>query len=188
MNPTSSTSSTAETLGEKISQAGKTAKDTARDVAEQVKQTASSSASKFKESAADMAARRRVQTAEEVGRFGESLHKTAKSMEEEDPNIAYYAHRLADRLDHVAEYVRNRDLGALKEDMANLARRHPVAVLGGLFVAGLVIGNLVKAGATAVNEAPLEDDDRITRPSGSKRASQPISGEEAYHAASPAGI
>jgi hypothetical protein len=149
MNSTPTSSSPSDSLSAKASHAGQQIKEAARDAAGQVKETASQTASKLKESAAEIAAQRRSQAADQVGRVGQSLHNTAQSMEEEDPNIAHYAHRIADRLDHVAEYVRNRDLAALKDDASDMARRHPVAFFGGLFVAGLVVGNLVKAGATS---------------------------------------
>ncbi len=149
MNDTHTTPSSTDSVSAKASAAGQQVKDAAREAGEHIKQTVSSTASKIKESAADIADQRRTQAADQVGRIGQNIHSTARSMENEDPNIAHYAHRIADRLDNVADYVRNRDLAALKDDAADLARRHPVAFLGGLFVAGLVIGNIVKAGAAA---------------------------------------
>ena len=108
-------------------------KEAAREAVGQVKAGVSSTASKLKESAEEMASQRRDQAGATVGRLSENLHDTARSMEEEDPNIAHYAHRVADRLDRVADYVRNRDLVALRDDAAVMARRHPVAFFGGLF-------------------------------------------------------
>ena len=188
MNTTPSSSSNADSASAKASHAGQHIKEVAQDAAGRVKQSVSETASKLKGSAAEMAEQRRAETADRVGRVGQSLHNTAQSMEQEDPNIAHYAHRIADRLDHVADYVRNRDLAAMKEDASDLARQHPVAFFGGLFVAGLVIGNLVKAGATATQESDHERDDEPASSPRNTAAAHDSSGGTAYAAASPAGI
>jgi len=156
MNDTRTTPPPTDSVSATTSAAGQQVKDAAHEAGEHIKQTVSSTAARFKEGAADIADQRRTQAADQVGRVGQTLHNTARSMEEEDPNIAHYAHRIADRIDNVADYVRNHDFASLKNDAADLARRHPVAFLGGLFVAGLVIGNVVKAGAAAARGAKDE--------------------------------
>jgi len=83
--------------------------------------------------------------ADQLGRYGSAVHQSAESFEEQDQNIAYFAHRAADRIEGIAGYIRTRDFAGLKRDAEDVARRHPAAFFGGLFVAGLVIGNLLKA-------------------------------------------
>jgi hypothetical protein len=45
----------------------------------------------------------------------------------------------------VADYMRNSDWNRLRGDCENIAHRHPVAFFGGMFLAGLVGANLIKA-------------------------------------------
>lgn len=120
-------------------------KSTARDAAEQVKTAASSTMAKAKEEAGKLAGERKRAAAERLGGYSSAIHDSAKSLEENDPNIAWFTHRAADRLQSVADYVRERDLSDLRSDAENLARRHPAVFFGGLFVAGLLVGNLLKA-------------------------------------------
>lgn len=134
----------------------------ARETAAEIRQSASASFARAKEEAGRLAADKKTQTADRIGNYGSAIHDSAKSLEEKDPNIAWLTHRAADRLESVADYVRNRDFGALRADAENLARRHPVAFFGGLFVAGLVLGNILKAsgGGLETNGESESDDER----------------------------
>jgi hypothetical protein len=137
-----------------------TLKQTARDAAAGIKSAATQAAHRAKDTAERVADDTRQRTAERVDAYGNAIHESAKSLEEKDPNIAWFTHRAADRLQGVADYVRSRDFAALRNDAEDIARRHPVALLGGLFVAGLVLGNLAKASGEERIDAPADSDDR----------------------------
>jgi hypothetical protein len=122
-----------------------TLKQTARDAAAGIKSAATDAAHRAKDTAERAADETRQRAAERVDTYGNAIRESAKSLEEKDPNIAWFTHRAADRLQSVAEYVRSRDFAALRVDAEDFARRHPMAVLGGLFVTGLILGNVVKA-------------------------------------------
>lgn len=156
----SSTGSTAASSGA-FAKAGTKIKEAARGIAEPIKSTASQAAARVKETAseyrdraAEAASERKTQVADRLGRYGSAFHQSAESFEPEDQNIAHFAHAAADRIESVANYVRNRDFGALKADAEDIARRNPAVFFGGMFVAGLVIGNLLKA------KPPVQIEDR----------------------------
>lgn len=122
----------------------------------EAKETLSATASKVKAAAADTAVRAKEQAervvtekkdtaAERIGGYSSAIHDTARSLEEKDPNIAWFTHRAADRLQNIADYVREHRFSDLRHDAEDLARRHPAAFFGGMFLAGLVLGNVVKA-------------------------------------------
>jgi hypothetical protein len=113
-------------------------------VARAARETAASAGEK----ARHFADEKKTGTADRIDTYGSALHESARSLEGQDPNIAWLTHRAADRLNQAAQYVRGRDFNGLREDAANFARRHPAVFFGGLFVAGLVIGNLAKATAS----------------------------------------
>ena len=119
--------------------------ETARETASKVKGAASSTALRAKEEAQRFAAEKKETTANRITSYSSAIHDTARSLEEQDPNIAWFTHRTADRLQSVADYVRNRDFTALRQDAEDMARRHPAVFFGGMFLAGLVVGNFVKA-------------------------------------------
>jgi|GEM_PF-1284469 len=135
-----------------LSNAKKKIKSATRETVNQIKTAASDTADRVKEQASEMVDQQRTGVADRIGGYSSAVHKTAESFEQNDPNIAWLTHQAADRLSGVAEYIRGRDFNQLKSDAENLARRHPAAFFGGLFVAGLVVGNLLKATGRAATE------------------------------------
>jgi hypothetical protein len=136
---------------------------TARETASKVKGAASSTAARAKEEAQRFAAEKKETTANRITSYSSAIHDTARSLEEQDPNIAWFTHRTADRLQSVADYVRNRDFAALRHDAEDMARRHPAMFFGGMFLAGLIVGNFVKASRRNLeNEEYTRGDDYET--------------------------
>src|SRR5688572_23873707 len=125
---------------------------TARETATKVKDTASSTALRAKEEASRYVSEKKEVTANRIGSYSSAIHDTARSLEEKDPNIAWFTHQAADRLQGIADYMRNRDFSALRQDAENLARRHPATFFGGMFLAGLIVGNIVKASRRKLDE------------------------------------
>jgi hypothetical protein len=159
-SPTSSRPPGESDLGGSISQAGdaiankagdaianttNSLKQTARDTAAKVKSAVSDTASRAKEEAGRVASEKKGMAADRIGNYSAAIHDSARSLEEKDPNIAWITHRTADKISEVAEYLRTRDLSGLRQDAEGMARRHPGVFFGGMFLAGLVLGNVVKA-------------------------------------------
>lgn len=142
-----------------LTQAKQTISNTARDTAARIKSAASETASRAKEQASRIASDTKQTAAERLSGYGSAMHDSAKRFEDKDPNIAWATHQVAERIDRVADYVRNSDLDTLRDDAENWARRHPVAFFGGLFVAGLVVGNLLKARESAAFDDESEQDE-----------------------------
>lgn len=123
----------------------------------QAKQSITSTARETASRAKEMASEKKQDTASQIGGYGAAMHESARSFEQQDPNIAWATHQVADKIQGVADYIRERDFAQLREDAENLARRHPLAFFGGLFVAGLVVGNLLKARPEADEMMDEED-------------------------------
>lgn len=156
-NPSSSENAQQGTSGG-LSGATQSIKEAARDAVNQVKTTASETAGRVKEQASEMANQQKSSVADRIGGYSSAMHQSAQAFEEKDPNIAWLTHQVADRLSSAADYVRGRDLSELKSDVERIARNHPAAFFGGLFVAGLVVGNLLKAsGRAATSSSTLND-------------------------------
>lgn len=149
MNPKNPTSPSASMEGSQTSdtltEMKNSAAQTTRDAANKVKSAATTTVSRAKEEAERLAREKKEQAAAQIGNYSSAIHESARAFEEKDPNIAWFTHRAADRLQTVADYMRNRDFAALRRDAEGVARRHPAGFFGGMFVAGLVLGNLVKA-------------------------------------------
>ncbi len=128
---------------------------------EKIRRTAGQAADRAKQKVAQVADEQKDAAADKIGGYGSRLRDTARSAEAEDPNIAHFANEAADRLESVANYVRDADITRLKEDAVVAARRHPALFMGGMLVAGLVIGNLVKASVQSLNENETDDGEDI---------------------------
>jgi hypothetical protein len=130
---------------------------TARTAAAKVKATAGDAMAKARHEAGHLASEKKETAANRIGGYGSALHDSAQSLEDKDPNMAWFAHQAADKLQAAAEYVRTRDMAGLREDAASLARRHPVAFFGGMFAVGLIVGNLLKASPRKAARRPLAE-------------------------------
>jgi hypothetical protein len=135
------------------SAAGSSVAQAARESTAKVKAAATDAASQMASRAESMAGQKKDEAADRVDTYGSAIHETAKSLEEQDPNIAWLTHQAADRLQGVAGYLRERDFRGLRADAENLARRHPAAFFGGMCVAGLVLGSVIKASQRAASPA-----------------------------------
>jgi hypothetical protein len=129
----------------------------ARTAAAKVKSAASDTATKAKDEAERVVSEKKETAASRLGDYSSAMHESAHSLEEKDPNIAWFAHRAADRLQSAADYVRARDFAGLRDDAERIARRHPAVFFGGMFLGGLLIGNLVKASRRKLDNEDTED-------------------------------
>ncbi len=169
---TPTSSSTAESIKGAVSGAAAKVSESAKDVA-----------SRAADSASRMASERKSEAADRVSSLGSAIHDSARSLEEQDPNIAWLTHQAADRIERVADYVRQRDLATLSHDVEDWARRHPVAFFGGMAVLGVVIGAAVKTARHSVSAASGESRSSEFEPRASygndELAQQPYSYSEA---------
>jgi hypothetical protein len=123
-----------------------------KEMAGDAKRAAGNALTQAKERAASMAQEQKKSAADHIGRYSSALRDSARSVEEEDPNVAYYANMAAERIERIADYVRSTDLAGLQHDAEDIARRHPALFMGGMFLAGIVLGGLVKTSARIMRE------------------------------------
>jgi hypothetical protein len=132
---------------------------TARDTAAKVKAATSDTVAKAKSEAARVATEKKETAANRIGGYSEAIRDTARSIEEKgDPNIAWFTQQAADKLQGVADYMRNSDFACLRGDCEGIARRHPAVFFGGMFFAGLLLGNMMKASRRRYDESQGEFD------------------------------
>jgi DNA-binding transcriptional regulator YbjK len=109
----------------------------------------------------NVAADQKQFAADRVEAYGSAIHESARSLEQQDPNIAWLTHQAADRLEGIANYMRSRDFQGLRKDAENLARRHPGAFFGGMCVAGLVLGNVIRTVQSSSTESHADNGDPV---------------------------
>lgn len=128
-----------------------------KEIAGQAKRSAGNLLNQAKERASTMAEEQKQSAAQHIGRYGTALRDSAKSVEQEDPNVAYFTNRAAERIEQVADYIRSTDLSSLRRDAEDIARRHPALFMGGMLIAGIVVGGLVKVSASTIREEGISD-------------------------------
>lgn len=112
---------------------------------------------RLREYGANVASAQKDRVVNEVGGLSNAARETARRLrEEDDNNIAGYVEAVADRIDGAADYLRKRSAADLLADVQSIARRHPEVVVGGMFVAGLVLGRLLRVGGTQVARTATE--------------------------------
>lgn len=129
----------------KLSGAKQNVTRAARNTSQQIKSVAGDTAARAKESAQRAVSSKREEAASRIGGYSSAIHESARSLEEQDPNIAWFTHQAADRLERVADYVRNRDFAGLRADAESIAHRHPAVFFGAMFGVGLLVGNAMRA-------------------------------------------
>jgi hypothetical protein len=131
----SSTASSPAAPAASVAAVGNQAKQVATDLAVQAKDKIGSELDAQKDRAVGS-----------IGHVAEALRETGRSMRTGDAAIAAdYADRLADRIDELTGYVRNRPLSEIAADVEQLARREPALFFGGALAVGLVAGRFLKS-------------------------------------------
>lgn len=131
---------------------------TAREAAGKVKTATANTAAKAKDEAGRILSEKKEAAANRVGGYSSALHESAQSFEQRDPNIAWFTHQAADKLQGVADYMRSSNFASVRNDCESFARRHPAMFFGGLFFAGLMLGNALKASRSKIGS---NDQDRL---------------------------
>lgn len=146
-----------ETAKQEMAAAADRLQSQAADLKQSVGQEASQASRKVRRSATEAAerlrdeglavfSRQRSAAAEELTHLRDALEAASEKLSEQDDHrIADVTQVAADRLDAVAEYLRERDLGTLASDLSRAARRRPVLFYGGLFAVGVAASRFFKA-------------------------------------------
>ena len=136
-----SNESTGESTNEDINNGSQTAddvkrqlKDKAHEVAEQAQSAVESGKARFAERAHGVA---------------EALHHASDGLRAEDQEeVARYTQNVAEKIEQLSGFLRDRDLASLAGDVKRFAQRQPALFLGGAFTAGLVAARFIKSSAS----------------------------------------
>jgi hypothetical protein len=116
------------------------------EVMEQARQTTGQAMDQARESAFTMLDQQKGRAAEGLGSFASALRQTGESLEENDQGTwGQYAQRAADRVEEIADQLRNRDVDEILYEVENFARREPEIFLGGAVLLGLLAARFLKS-------------------------------------------
>ena len=132
------------------SPAAGTASRTARieqPTTERVTETAKQTIGQVVDSTKDQADGQRARLASGIEHIADSLRQTGETLNEHDQKLAgEYAQKAATRVEHAADYLRERNVDEIVRDLQDFARREPALVLGGAFALGFLAARFLKVG------------------------------------------
>ncbi len=117
-----------------------------REVKDQVVDQAKNTLQQARERATSSLGESRTKIAEQIGGVAQAFHRTAEQLRTEHQTpIGNLADTAARQIEQVANYLRNKDPREMRQDLERVARRQPVAVVGGAFALGLVAARFFKS-------------------------------------------
>jgi hypothetical protein len=159
---------------------GSSAREQIREVKDQVVGQAKSTFQQARDRAGSSLGESKGQFAEQFGTIAQALRRTTEHLRSEDqPRIAGLTESIARQVDQVANYLRDKDARAMRQDLENLARRQPALMLGGALVLGLIGARFLKSSGRSRGSRRIGEgrDYGSQRQFGYTGYNQPFSGE-----------
>jgi len=148
------TTSTSPSVQESVSGA-------AHEVADQAKEKAGQVASQARQQVSSRLSGQKDQAAESLTSVAQALRWAGQQLREQDQGqggATVYIDRAATQVEQISNYLHNKDVGELVDDVERFARRQPALFLGGTFVLGLLGARFLKSSRQQLsgsNEYPL---------------------------------
>ena len=154
-----------DSFSDQAKSVGRDLKNKASDIADSVTRTAKSQAQGLTSAAGDIAgdAKEKMQSvmneqkdagADYLGTIADAVHRAASELNDDVPQAARYVHQAANRLQSVAETVRNRNVGDLVGEVQQFAKQQPALFFGGTLLLGFAAIRLLKSSAPSDTSAP----------------------------------
>ena len=103
--------------------------------------------------AEELAGRSTESGAAAVSALGKTAATLAGSLEEQSPAVADYVRSTGQRIDRLADDLRDKSAGELLTMATDFGKRQPLALLAGSAIVGFALARIVKAGMGTSNEA-----------------------------------
>ena len=125
----------------------------ARSIKDQLAEKTSEVTQAVKDEANRLVEEQKAQAAKKVEKVGSMIRRTGNILHAGKIDAAArYVDMAAEAVEQAAEYLEEKDPGEIADDAAEVVRRHPVAVFGGIFVAGILAGRFIAAGVQSDGE------------------------------------
>lgn len=124
-------------------------RERARRAAEEIKtaarDAASSTADAVKNRVSGELDYRKYKGRQRLSRMATALRDAGTKANGDDEMVGRYMEQAADRVDHLAQYLDQRNVDEILRDARQMARRRPELFAGSLFVAGLMLGRFLRS-------------------------------------------
>ena len=137
-------------------------RERARQAADEIKgaakDAASNTASALKNRLSGELDYRKYRSRQRLNRVADALRQTGASVTQDDDYVGRYMERAAEGVDRMAQYLDTRNVDEILHDAREMARRRPEVFVGGLFVAGLMLGRFLRSSAPEASDDRTWDD------------------------------
>jgi hypothetical protein len=117
-------------------------------MSEQARAAAQRVAGDLKQKSTTVIDQQKGKLVEQLHHIGQALHKAGDSLQEQEgPGACDVAHGLAQRIDQAADFLDQRSVGAMADDLRHSLRRHPEIAIAGLVIGGVILARFLKSSA-----------------------------------------
>ena len=143
------TSDTASGIKDTATATLSTLKDQAGQAADEAKTTISAVADEAKARLAQIVDDQKAVGADHVAGFARAAYTAAGDLRERSPQLAKLVENAADRVDGIADDIRDSNLYEILGSLSAFGRRQPAVLFGGAVLAGFLLARFVKSEAVA---------------------------------------
>jgi ElaB/YqjD/DUF883 family membrane-anchored ribosome-binding protein len=115
---------------------------------EQIQDAASGLVNQAARTAEAQASTTMTKAGETLQQVSQAIRDAGENLRESQPQVAGLVDTAATRLDDAATYLRDHDAGEAVANVQEMARRQPAIVIGGGLAIGLLVGRLLRSGAS----------------------------------------
>lgn len=88
---------------------------------------------------------RKTQASDNLNEIAKALRNTGQQFQNENKqHLAHYTDQAASKVEYVAQYLRNAEVEDLLRSAESLAKRQPVIVIAGAFIAGIFLAKMIR--------------------------------------------
>lgn len=154
-------------------------KQAAQQAGDRMKDKAQETAADLRSAGQDFISDQKSRAANGLNSFSTAIRSAAEKLREEDNSpAARYAEMAADRIEGVARYIGDQDLGSMLSEVERAARRRPELFLGGMFLVGLGISRFLKASRSDDSSSHVSSPRTFSRGPSSPMPSSPMASSQ----------
>jgi hypothetical protein len=93
-----------------------------------------------------MADARKTQASDNLNEIAKALRNTGQQFQHENrQHLAHYTDQAASKVEYLSQYLRNTEVEELLRSAEGLAKRQPVMVIAGAFIAGIFLARMIRS-------------------------------------------
>lgn len=136
---------------------------TTREMTDKAKETAGQVVEQAGQQVSSRIAVQKDRAAQGLGTMAHALRQTGDQLRDQDQiGMTDYINRAASQVERLGDYLRQKEVRELVDDVERYARRQPALFLGGAFLAGLLAARFLKSSREQIEPARYYEGSRGT--------------------------